>query len=305
MQNFAKTFVRRAAGPVAAAATGATTAQARAPPAALPNVRSTIKPVEDEWVMTHVNGSQVLFQPFSVEEIDEGVEELGALIRPLFGSSVVINEVSPNGSDITDGTAADCVIEAADGGNNRGLYSMAGNQQELQLARLLHISNKMLRRPGLQREVVACMLEDPEVRDLMLTQCDDLDAYLIAAGIPAPAAGLLMPATDGFIPGMGTFAAAGGGGSDEGHDLIAMVVNAVSGLLEQRTGGALKFLGHWLRDRFAFLAPRRPAEQGDEAEGVPGRTGQGADRVMESVMVLAIAVVCMLVVRKPLKLRFA
>eukprot|EP00198_Chlamydomonas_reinhardtii_P005119 XP_001694455.1 predicted protein [Chlamydomonas reinhardtii] len=129
----------------------------------------------------------------------------------------------------------------------------------------------ILRRPGMQREVVLCMLEDTEVRELMMRQCSDL-----------------------------------GGGVGGPGGLVSKLVGAVAGAIE-RAGDALACLGGWVRRHLAASLPFvGPADHQPQATaGAWGEAQEGVEEegVLGGVMALAVAVFAVAVIRRPLVLR--
>jgi len=140
-------------------------AHARAPPPAQPApvqapVQAGNSKLDDGWLLTDFNEDKLLFKPFSAAEVEEAVEQVG-LAGGRQGPAphaCVIEELdeegptSPPTGASSEGSQADCVIE-----------STHISPQQQQMADLLKISNKLLQRPGLQREIVAVMYEDVEV----------------------------------------------------------------------------------------------------------------------------------------------
>ncbi|GLC35404.1 hypothetical protein PLESTB_000568200 [Pleodorina starrii] len=333
-------IAKLASRPAAAAAAAATVAnvaqgpaQARAPPAPqgarqAVQLHANSKIVDRDtegWVLAEMKDELVVFQPFDRKDVDEAASTVMALWGGSASSSSVGPIVTEPGedaedacggsassrasSDFGDDRLANAVIEAAAAANADAL-ALGRKRDREQLEDLMAITTRMLRRPGMQREVVMCMMEDPEVRELMLRQCDDLDRYLLAAGIHAPH---LLPAPENVdisvSDGSGDSAAASAGAAPRagGPTLVSRVVNAVAGALE-RAGDALASLGGWLRGRLAAVIPgvgEPRAEDGvGAAEGSDGgaRGQRGVSQVLGGVMVLAVAVFCVAIIRKPLVL---
>ncbi|KAG2486736.1 hypothetical protein HYH03_014662 [Edaphochlamys debaryana] len=335
--------IRIASRPAAAAAAAAALqgpAHARAPPAQTQAAARAVAPHApskivdrdtDGWVMAEVEDQVVVFQPYSAQEVDEAA----STVMALWGGSGRISEPgdeggaadgpSSSGSSFSgsagDGALADSIIEAAAAAS---ADAVAGgrSQDRSQLEALMAITTKMLRRPGMQREVVACMLEDVEVRELMLRQCSDLDRYLVTAGIAVNPPLLTAPEGEPGTPTGG--ASSGASAAPGGPDLVSRVVGAVAGAFE-RAGDALASLGSWLRGRLAALmGPQGGEGEQEEAEaraelregveeivapaGAGGRkAGAGGaapkrstSQVLGGVMVLALTLVAVMVIRRPL-----
>ncbi|KAG2454087.1 hypothetical protein HYH02_001127 [Chlamydomonas schloesseri] len=270
--------------------------QAVHPPAH--NNKLVDRDVDAGWLDVQLKDEVVLFQPFNTQELDQAADTVLALfsgasssVTTTTSSSAVpiITEpdeegaaTSPSrtgggsGRSSDDGGAgsdlADAYIEAAAAANAQAVASGQRAREREQLEGLMAITTRLLRRPGMQREVVLCMLEDEEVRDLMLRQCSDLDRYLVAAGIHTPqllppaaaaaaaAAGSLLPEaaapeaeTDAQQPQPQPRQGAGGAGGGPGG-LVSKLVGAVAGAIE-RAGDALAFLGGWLRRHIAATLP--------------------------------------------------
>lgn len=297
MQAFQK--VLRATGPRAVAATAAvatastSTAHARAPPQAQLRERPFTKLGDaDGWELADLKDEVVLFRPYDAREIDDALQQVSELVDRSPSSSSrtypIITEVE-EGSDCTDGVQADCVIEDAE-----DRYRVRNEDRE-QLFNLVQITSRLLQRPGMQAELVKSMLEDEELRGLVLAQSsnDNLEAYLAQGGFTPPL--LLEGGNLVFEPIDG-----------DDSDFFAKLVGAITSWVG-KAGDAMGFLGGWLRDRLAFFNPQR----GDEAAGSNGTASAGhgrsntVDTVLGSAMMLAVAVFCMLVVKRPLVFRRA
>ncbi|EFJ51275.1 hypothetical protein VOLCADRAFT_103542 [Volvox carteri f. nagariensis] len=335
-------ITRAASRPAVAAAAAAAAAnaaqgsvQARAPPqgarqaGAHPPVHSKIVDRDTEdWIMAELKDEVVLFQPFDGREVEEAASTVMTLWAGRAPSTPRSGPIITEPGEDADGGSSSCgeygddlfanaVIEAAAAANADAVAQGRSKDRE-QLESLMAITTRMLKRPGLQREVVMCMMEDSEVRDLMLRQCTDLDRYLLAAGIHNPA--LLPPppsesleignpegdrsaragATDTPTPKKSASA------SSRGSPLISRLVGVVAGALE-RAGDVLASLGNWLRRQVLAAFPQD--DDGDEHaaaeayEGGSGPRGQRtANQVLGGVMVLVVAVFCVAVIRRPLVL---
>uniref|UniRef100_A0A7S3VMU2 Uncharacterized protein n=1 Tax=Dunaliella tertiolecta TaxID=3047 RepID=A0A7S3VMU2_DUNTE len=197
---------------------------------------------------------------------------------------------SPPTGASSEGSQADCVIE-----------STHISPQQQQMADLLKISNKLLQRPGLQREIVAVMYEDVEVRELLLRQSSDLDQYLAAVGVHSP--NLLLPPS--------ARAASQDGENGGPSPVLEAIMNAVASCLD-----GVGWLGGWIRDRFQSLgdllatrmgfkdpyAEQQAEQQGRVKRGSPSNQGgsKGTQTVMTTVMVISVALLCMLLTKRPI-----
>ncbi|MEW5297947.1 MAG: hypothetical protein WDW36_001122 [Sanguina aurantia] len=255
--------------------------------------------------------------------------------RPAAGVPSVTDCDSSSGGEMDN--SADEVIEmirfsgASVSGADGGTLGAEDPASRNQLDELLRITSIMLKRPGMQREVVQCMIEDPEVRHLMLRQSTDLDAYLMAAGISTP--GLLPP---GAAPAphrslVSRFAHAGSstsGSSTSASDVderrleenaspFEALLQSMSTMIEGVAGfgrNVVNFLGGWMRDRLSALS-------GEGREGVEGKAAAGGGvaeagegggssggrplvkTVLSGVMVLAMVCMLLMLLKRPLMLR--
>ncbi|KAF5830545.1 hypothetical protein DUNSADRAFT_14374 [Dunaliella salina] len=277
-------------------------ANARAPPAAQPApVQAHVenRKLDDGWLLTDFNEDKLLFKPFSPSEVEEAVEQVGlagARQGPAPHACVVeeLDEqgpTSPSTGASSEGGQADRVIE-----------STHISPQQQQMAELLKISNKLLQRPGLQREIVAVMYEDLEVRELLLRQSSDLDQYLATVGVHSP--NLLLPPS----------AQAASHDGEEGGlpPVLEAIMNAVTSCLDG-VGWLAGSATGWIRDRFqslgdmlatkmGFKDPQAgPQEQQKKGQRGPNQGGgKGTQTVMTTVMVISVALLCMLLTKRPI-----
>lgn len=321
----------RAAGSAVAAVAGGAgaTVHARAPPlqTVAPDARAASKAVDDEWLVTHLDGEQLLFQAYKPAEVDAALADVIGLFYGHNSAakatpSLVITELkdeASSSSESSEGSSADAVIASTFCHHGRA----SATAEQLSMNTLLSITSKLLKRPGLQVEVVQCMMEDEEVRNLILGEGGDLDAYLAAVGIHTPgllppAASLAAAAAASSQPSCLITAEGDESASSGGSDLVSKLVHVVAVAVE-RTGSVFSFLGGWLRDRLAALYPLGPqlgpVVVGAEAEGVQ-REGEGvpekqqqqqqargvrAGGLMGKVMVVAVTVFVMLMLRRPIR----
>ncbi|KXZ51805.1 hypothetical protein GPECTOR_11g247 [Gonium pectorale] len=288
----------------------------------------------EDLVVAEIDDHVVLFRPFEAKEVDEAATTVMHLWggRPgdagsstsaayPFSGPIVhepdeeeedrVSRVSSSSGAGSDGAAADAIIEATAAAALGDSGQRGGDRQQLQ--DLMAITTRLLRRPGMQREVVLCMMEDPEVRELMLRQCSDLDRYLLAAGItnpqllPAPSDGESTPAAGGIDAVAGAAGPSAGTDGRSRPDLVSRLVGVVAGALEH-AGNALARLGDWLRRHVAMAMGQELEEEVEEvgAGGAAPGSARGqrpVNQVLGGVMVLAVAVFCVAVIRRPIVLR--
>ncbi|PNW78566.1 hypothetical protein CHLRE_09g392050v5 [Chlamydomonas reinhardtii] len=325
-----------AAGVAANAAQGS--AQARAPAqsagrqavhAPVHNNKLVDRDVDSGWLDVQLKDEVVLFQPFNTQELDQAADTVLALFGgagPSTSTSAstsagpIVTEPEDadghpqqhgSGRSSDDGGAgsdlADAYIEAAAAANARAVAAGHRAREREQLEGLMAITTRLLRRPGMQREVVLCMLEDTEVRELMMRQCSDLDRYLLAAGIHTPQ--LLPPAAAAAAEGLTSASASStfsttsaasaasatataeastnqsppqsqqGGGVGGPGGLVSKLVGAVAGAIE-RAGDALACLGGWVRRHLAASLPFvGPADH--QPQATAGAWGEAQEGVEE------------------------
>ncbi|GAX83944.1 hypothetical protein CEUSTIGMA_g11368.t1 [Chlamydomonas eustigma] len=314
---------RRAAviGATAAYATSsAPVAQARAPPAILREVQPCVKTIDEEWLEATIDnqGDIVLFRPFQHSEIDAGFQELERLIPKRASSRVSDGEISDGSGTSTptsEGSIADVIIA------NHGLHVAADNASVngLDVLTLMNLTSKMLKRPGMQAEIVKAMMEDEEVRNILLRECGDLDGYLKAAGV-VQVASLLPPAA----------AAAAAEGADAAptilpdnaskhEDLLTKMAQALGSILGQ-AGHQLGRLGNWINKLWlSILNQQQRAEEAvaaaffadcstDSNEAARGQkrgqqgigTEKGQKVMLQAMLVLACMVVSIIVFKRPM-----
>uniref|UniRef100_A0A7R9VLC2 Uncharacterized protein n=1 Tax=Chlamydomonas euryale TaxID=1486919 RepID=A0A7R9VLC2_9CHLO len=288
------------AGAASSAVANPSSVQARATVAApAPAPSAAVKGCsDDEWLLTDPspNGDVILFRPFRTEEIDNALGELRGLLgcdgRSDAAAFRIEEEAEDGGSNSSDGgnSHADAVIAGAsllppEAGTAAGARSAAGG---VDVQCLLDLTNRMLRRPGMQSELVKALMEDTEIQGILLREAGDLDTYLLAAGV-APVS-LLPPAAR---------AAAGAGEASDGGggDLVAHVVGAVAHALEH-AGAAMGRVANWLRNCLWAL----PGAGGAPAAG-SGRAkhddSSHAGRILRGVLTIGVAVVMLMVLRRP------
>lgn len=303
----------RAAAATVVAGTAAVqpSASARASPAVMVKERHAISGAkfDDDWLLVKTSDEAVLFQPFSPDDIDLCLHEVTNLFtkpKPRSSSSVVaiaeVDDDSPAGSSATSvGTNADAIIELSESSvfvqHYQDVNGLAGPSQN-ELNNFLQVTGKLLKRPGMQAEIVRAMLEDEDVRSLMLGQSDNLDSYLQAVGVSS--LGLLPPAAK-FDAGN-----ADDSENEQHTDVLSGLINAIATVVE-KAGSALAFLGGWLRDRVQHDVLRKPKTTDESDTGKEGASSnkKPVDVMFGGVMILVVAVFCMLIIRRPFILRRA
>eukprot|EP00199_Chlamydomonas_sp_CCMP681_P000540 CAMPEP_0119106726 /NCGR_PEP_ID=MMETSP1180-20130426/6284_1 /TAXON_ID=3052 ORGANISM="Chlamydomonas cf sp, Strain CCMP681" /NCGR_SAMPLE_ID=MMETSP1180 /ASSEMBLY_ACC=CAM_ASM_000741 /LENGTH=470 /DNA_ID=CAMNT_0007092107 /DNA_START=74 /DNA_END=1487 /DNA_ORIENTATION=+ len=342
---FSRMFSSRTVG-VGAAAAGAVVAAGSAAPAhalapsQVPNHSRQVPMyqkveggiLDEEWLLADMSPGEVLvFRPFHENDINAALSDMARNFTPsspVTRSSVLIEEEecpsrSSETSNLSEGRDADAVLGTSlrpAGNTELGTVGAPKPGAPTQMDDLLRITGRLLRRPGLQKEVVLAMMDDSEIRELLLRQSHDLEGlekYLASVGISSP--GLLPPQAaaalqayslqDGYVD------AEGNGDEQSPLDAILHAVRAAIGA----AGGALAGMGGWLRDRFqrlgAGLAANLFGEEETEEDQKEGSEGKSApagarprrrtDAVLGAVMVLAVAVMFSLVARRPMVVRRA
>lgn len=164
-------------------------------------------------------------------------------------------------SETSEGSAADAVIEALMSPRPQALARRQGDE----LDRAILVATRLLRYPGVQREITAAALSDPEVLDALGAREPDLGGYLVSQGFAARG---LLPGPSAEVSEVDDAADAGGLMSEgQGRDpLVAMVDGVVRGL-------------EWAGARVAGAARRKETT-------TPRRTGRrpAFDRVPNSCL---------------------
>lgn len=305
-----------AAGAAASVASGSNTSHARAPvvTAAHPELRhQDVKCIEDEWLdVAHSGGNIILFQPFKPYEIDEAFLDVAQLVRPNGERNMAVPLVSGPGqadndsgasTPTSDGSQADSEIARACF-TSHSLYGEDASRNfgpGMDVMTLLNLTNRMLKRPGMQAEIAKAMMEDPDIQQILLREGGDLDSYLTAAG--APAVRLLPPAAAASLD---PHASGHDAGSAEGNPLSNVLQGLLSNLAHMGSGiGSL--LG-WLRNRLSQLfhgANGNGAADGAAAGAPAAQRGGAGSHLWKGVMAVAIiAMVVMIMKRPPTSLTF-
>eukprot|EP00879_Flechtneria_rotunda_P006884 GHRR01007229.1.p1 GENE.GHRR01007229.1~~GHRR01007229.1.p1 ORF type:complete len:197 (+),score=78.62 GHRR01007229.1:147-737(+) len=160
-----------------------------------------------------------------------------------------------------------------------------------------------LKSPGVQREICAAALSDPEVFDILASKTD-LPQYLESAGFSTR--GLLecpeATAEDVQNSITGPFAAVG-----SSNNLLLQLSAKAAGGIEQ-LGHAVARLGSWMRLKLTGEEQaNRQFTRSSNGTSAGSQHSQRAQRVgdtfLGSVMIVCVAVVALLVLRKPVVLR--
>lgn len=302
MHTFSR-FARSSSGRAAAAGAATTGTVALQPTA---HARAHIVParehgsgsgarVDDDWLLVKGGDEMLLFRPFEADEVDSCLQDVTDMLLGSKGRRaplVAVREIGFNSSDesTSEGSNADAVIELAEPlPFTPPVFGQLSDSSAEQLHSFLSITGKLLKRPGMQAEIVSAMLEDEEVCRVMLGQSENLEQYLQSVGV-----------TPYLLPPAAAAAATNEGVSEgSGIDLVGAFVNAIATAVE-RTGSALSTLGGWLRRRLNLQY--KPEAAGQEGKDSAPKS-KGPNVVMGAVMVLAVAVFCMLVTRRPMGMR--
>ncbi|KIZ07276.1 hypothetical protein MNEG_0671 [Monoraphidium neglectum] len=249
---------------------------------------SQIARIQDEFELVDFEGTKPIFSRpiFADDEITLAAQAFRTLVSV---------EDEPD-TDTSEGAIADAFIEAPPFGLpasaaprpalvDIGMLDL--RQEEMRAA--LQVANRVLRHPGVQREMAAAALSDPEVLSILGAR-PDLDGYLVARGFAARG---LLPGGDGTLAEAAVVEEAGAeaGGGDAGaaaqaragerDPLAQALANVVRGL--EWTGARIADLHAWLRGRFAPPSEAAAAEEvaaaGREAKmGTAAAAGEGSSR---------------------------
>ncbi|KAI8476054.1 MAG: hypothetical protein J3K34DRAFT_402797 [Monoraphidium minutum] len=274
---------------------------------------SRVQRIQDEFELVDFEGSKPVFSKpiFSDDEIASAAQAFRALVS---------SDDEP-GTDSSDGAAADAVIEAPppfglpSAGAPRPAFVDMGarelRQEEMRAA--LQIANRVLRHPGVQREIAAAALADPEVLAVLGAR-PDLDGYLVEQGFAAR--GLLTGAdgaaepriveedAPGAAPAGPTPARRPRAGAaaarqirvdlDSRDPLVAMLDGVVKGL--EWTGARISEFGSWLRDRLSPPAPKAEANAAADGAPAPAARGEaGAEGLLKRAGQVAVLLVMIMI----------
>ncbi len=178
----------------------------------------------------------------------------------------------------------------------------------MDVVRLMDLTNKMLKRPGMQAEIVRAMLEDQEIRDIVLRESGDLDNYLLAAGV-APAMSLLPPGA--------AMAAVQGHLEHQGISLPGNLMAELMGVVTAAVGDVgrgLRQVVRWLKERLHAIWFQLPTDEGFQV-GQGQREGMGEEactpqeggmsqptrmeQIFKAATTIAIVAVLVLVFKRP------
>eukprot|EP00798_Chlamydomonas_sp_ICE-L_P001665 gene1665-33061_t len=260
---------------------------------------------DDGWMMLEMEGEQKLFQMYTPAEVDVAAQDVLALLSNNNSSSHSALTCDSESTDSSEGTEADTIIfntytaspdvqhhiwgcshsaltcdsestDSSEGTEADAIISSAytanpdvqHRTQDIQLSSLLSVTTRMLNAPGLQAQVVQFMLEDDEVRQLILglEGNQNLDAYLSSKGLSAPS---LLPPFGAGPPQVQIQEL----DSEEGgpNPLAALINNIVHGVAwaSEQAGSRLARLGDWLRSRFAQQVTREGKQGAADRAGGP------------------------------------
>eukprot|EP00775_Hariotina_reticulata_P013629 gene13629-13755_t len=284
MQGFArlaKSAGQRAAVPVAAGAAGiacAPTSHADAP-------RSSVGLLQDSWELADVDKDVVLFKP---DEIDDAFKQL--LVPSRASASAVLDELESDSSSSSDGTV-DAILE-----RSLPISATAGGLP-LDMQELCMVARKLLQSPGVQREICCAALEDPEVFGILASKVD-LPEYLQSTGFAAR--GLLAASEASDSSCVVTEAEAERPPPPAADNLMAALSGKVAEGIEN-IGLAVARLGRWMRVQ--LLGSEQAAAEGEAAAEPSAPLPKRLDAVLGAAMVVCVAVVALLVLKRPSALR--
>jgi hypothetical protein len=303
MFGFAKAVSGRhvAAGASAAAAAIVShpTADARVamPGSSQPRVVEHSK-IQEDWTLADLGSAgKVLFPTFSAAEIDECIGEVAGALN--FHTKVSIEEVDRNSDITSEGTLANQAMDAMEASYQVQEPNDMSSVMSSETSGILRLASLLLRRPGMQHEILACMASDAEIRHLMLREldCNNVDNYLASAGFLEP---LLLPPCE--APVNGGSEQLEQGQEEPSFDLVRAIVSHVSGACEAG-GSALSSLGGWLR-RTWVGGPLEGSEAKTKEEGGQQQQQQqqgGLHEVMKvlgPVVLVMAAVFCLLLMKR-------
>lgn len=244
----------------------------------------------DEWeLISAQDGKAVLF---SAGDIDNAV---GLLTRPTAPTQTAAIEELDTSDCSSDGTV-DELIE-------RSSYSLTKTASSGFDASLFTVAARLLKSPGVQKEIISAALQDPEVFDILAGKMD-LSAYLGSQGLAARG---LLTSTDSAVQEecTGNSEAADEDSSSVLDDLSAWAADRVEGL-----GFAVVRLGRWMRGKLSggqqdakdstAAASSSGAGQAGGESAFMRRVGGGT---LAAVMVAMVAIVAVVLLKKPIMLR--
>jgi len=244
----------------------------------------------DEWELADVHDKSVVL--FTPADIDNAV---GLLTRPQHAAA--IEELD---SDSNDGTV-DEIIER----NSYQLADSAASSYGFDSS-LFTVAARLLKPPGVQREIVTAALSDPEVFDILAAKID-LPGYLGSQGLAARG---LLPSSDSdgasssamqvAVQDRTSAQADNSSGTSLLDDVSAWAADQVEGL-----GFAVVRLGRWMRGKLSGQQQEEKARSGSGAEAGADpafmrRVGGGT---LAAVMVAMVAIISIVLLKKPVTLR--
>jgi len=253
-----------AAGAAGAVAAATTHAHAHARP-----IRLLSSGPADDWLVPQVHGEDILFTP---EEIEQTMEDICGIAS---GASKVYTPSEADSIEAID-TDADAIIDQAN-------IVPAGEG----LQKLMKMTNIMLNRPTIQKEILQAFQQEPELRDMMesLSSKQGCDLELLAFG-KRPALVSADPQVEDVT-------------DDQPKNLLQALMHDIGRGLEAagdglakmgiRVGNFLGRIGQWLCKR----AGARDAEPDPAEEGL-----SNADKIIGMTMCFAAVVMAVLVAKR-------
>lgn len=271
-----------AVGSAVAVSSGTHTAHADAAAPAASEV--ALRRLAGDWELCDVDAKDAKAVLFSPADIDTAVALLN---RP--PPSAVIEELD---SDVSSDGSVDALIERS---STSSLYvgdsAAGGSMQAFGMdPSLFTVAARLLKAPGVQREICSAALSDPEVFEILAGKMD-LPAYLEGQGFAAR--GLL--GARGTATGRNTEEEepAGGDSINPLERVSAWAADRVEDI-----GLAVVRLGRWMRQQIA----------GQASESNAGSEGGRFDRLVgggtiAAVMVACVAIISVVLLKRPAHLR--
>ncbi|GBF98440.1 hypothetical protein Rsub_11085 [Raphidocelis subcapitata] len=292
----AKAVAERAAPLAGTAAVLATQAPVAAREAPGPSAAlARIARIQDEFELVDMDGTRPIFsKPIFGEDDIAGAAQ--TFVNLATGSD------EPDSEATSDGGAADLVIE--------GLLSprgpagrVAAAARDAELSAALAIATRVLRNPGVQREIALAALSDPEVLAALGARGPELDSYLLSQGFAARG---LLPCAAGAGASARVEEVTDGGAEllseGAGRDPLAALVDGAVAAIEA-VGRRIADAGAWLRARLGGEADGG-AEAAAEGEAAAGKAGaapprrQGLAGVMDKVGKVAVLLVLIIIFKR-------
>lgn len=134
--------------------------------------------IQDDWELADFERDFGV--SFRADEVDQATHDLTTFLAS--SSSSVYHDVESDTSD-SDGFEANAILAMADPRVYRqGPGALTALGQE---AAVVSLANRLLKAPGVQREILWAMATDPDIRAVLQRESDNLDEYLQSRGIAA------------------------------------------------------------------------------------------------------------------------